>query len=737
MNAALEKYIEKVRHVAGKNIFFIAGTEKSGTTWLQMLLDQHPQAACKGEGQIATKLWPTIRKALDEYSLFIGELNQKVFKEVDQFPVFHEQSIRAIQTFSAALLLSEYGDGEDILAIGEKTPGHMRTLDRIKLLFPEAKFVFICRDGRDIAVSGWYHLKRQHGEDKADPLPAYAKRIAEIWRNDYEKAVIFSERYPDDCIQVRYEDLHGEPVPELVRIFNFLGLDSETELVARCVQACNFDKLAGGRERGQENLQSHFRKGIIGDWRNHFDRDTWMIFDTEAGALLEKLGYQREWDEPSAVTADDEKHASRSVAVEHIRQEVGKPGVADYMSAARKLIGELNWPDATKALHSALSAGHSDFEVWYLLGQSLRAIKDYAAAADAYQKSLAFDVSHRNAKFMLAVTLNEANQPDAAIAAYQRLLELHPEFANGWCLYGMSLQKMGRYAEAISAFRKSLSLDDDIPTHNALIIALEESGQRELAIEEGSRLLAFKDQKAMASFNSSPFRDVSLNSAVRTFNYKTPKQNIISFSLWGDDPVYVHGAIVNARIAPNLYYGWTTRFYCDHSVPADALDELKRNGAEVIMVDDPQLQSARHLWRFLVADDVNVDWFICRDTDSRLNAQELLAVEEWVHSGKAFHIMRDHVYHMELILAGMWGGMSGVLPNLREIIVSNAKYVENRFSDQAFLMDIVWPLIKDHALIHDSYYHLNGAKDFPSGYRLPRPIHVGGAVKKMGTWRHN
>lgn len=737
MNAALEKYIEKVRLVAGKNIFFIAGTEKSGTTWLQMLLDQHPQAVCKGEGQLATKLWPTIRKALDEYSLFIGELNQKVFKEVDQFPVFNEQSIRAIQSFSAALLLSEYGDGDDILAIGEKTPGHMRTLDRIKLLFPEAKFVFICRDGRDIAVSGWYHLKRQHGEDMADPLPAYAKRIAEIWRSDYEKAVAFSERYPDDCIQVRYEDLHREPVPELARVFNFLGLDSLTELVIKCVQACHFDKLAGGRERGQENLQSHFRKGIIGDWRNHFDHDTWTIFDAEAGALLEKLGYQREWDEQSVVAADKEANASDSFAVEKIHRELEKTGVADYMLAAKKLIGELNWRGATETLKSAVAAGQDDFDVWYLLGQSLRAIKEYADAAVAYQKSLAFDVTHRNAQFMAAVTLNEANQPEAAIASYQKLLELHPEFANGWCLYGMLLQKMGRYAEAISALQKSLSLVDDIPTHNALIIALEESGQRELAIEEGARLLAFKDQKAMASFNTSSFRSVSLNPVVREFNYKTSNRNIISFSLWGDDPVYVHGAIVNARIAPNLYYGWTTRFYCDHSVPADALDELKRNGAEVVMVDDPLLQSARHLWRFLVADDINVDWFICRDTDSRLNAQELLAVEEWVHSGKAFHIMRDHVYHMELILAGMWGGMSGVLPNLREIIVSNAKYVENRFSDQAFLMDIVWPLIKDHALIHDSYYHLNGAKDFPSGYRLPRPIHVGGAVKKMGTWRQS
>ena len=241
----------------------------------------------------------------------------------------------------------------------------------------------------------------------------------------------------------------------------------------------------------------------------------------------------------------------------------------------------------------------------------------------------------------------------------------------------------------------------------------------------------------MLAFEQSPLRARRLDPPARVFDYKTPNRNIIAFSLWGEDPVYVHGAIVNARIAPNLYYGWRTRFYCDRSVPPDALDELRRCGAEIVMVEDPQLLPVRHLWRFLVSDDPDVDWFVCRDTDSRLNAQELLAVEEWVHSGKAFHLMRDHVYHMELILAGMWGGMARVLPNMREMILGNRDYAANRFSDQAFLMEMVWPQIKEHVLIHDSYYRLHGARDFPPGYRLPRPIHVGGAVKNIGTWRRS
>ncbi|TAN46426.1 MAG: tetratricopeptide repeat protein [Methylococcaceae bacterium] len=756
MNTSLEIYLGKIQRVLSKNIFFVAGTEKSGTTWLQMLLDHHPQAVCKGEGQFATKLWPTMRKGFDEYSAFVGGLNQKVFKEVDQFPVFHERSIRAVQVFSATLLLSEYGDDARILAVGEKTPGHLRTLDRLKVLFPEAKFILIYRDGRDIAVSGWYHLKRQFGEDQADPLPAYAKRIAAVWRNDYEKAVAFAERYPGDCAQLRYEDLHENPVQELARLFDFLGLDSSPEIVNQCVEACNFDKLAGGRQRGEENLQSHFRKGIVGDWRNHFDQDTWAMFDAEAGALLEKLGYPRQRDAgadsaPSMVM--EPGIPRRGDAPPRLVSTVLPPGAAqesplstaedadrgtvaaDPMQLARALTEKRDWQGAAAALRHALAAGQDGFEAWYLLGQALRGIKDHAGAAEAYQKAAAFDPMHQDAQLMAAITLKEADQPEAAVAAYRRLLELHPQFANGWRLYGMLLKGLGRHAEAVTALRESLKLRADIPTHNALIITLEESGQTQQAIAEGGQLLAYKDQQAMAAFSRSPLQPLVLDPAPRAFNYKTPERNIISFSLWGDDPVYVHGAIVNARIAPNLYYGWRTRFYCDQSVPADALEELKRNGAEVVMVTDPLLQPIRPLWRFLVSDDANVDWFMCRDTDSRLNAQELLAVEQWVRSGKAFHIMRDHVYHMELILAGMWGGMARVLPNLREIILNDPRYAKNRFSDQLFLMERVWPLIKEQALIHDSYYRLHGAQDFPSGYRLPRPIHVGGAVKNMGTWR--
>ena len=110
--------------------------------------------------------------------------------------------------------------------MGEKTPGHIRTLDQLHQLFPSAQFVCILRDPRDIAVSGWYHLKRQYGEDKADPLPDYARRIAAVWKSDYEQYALFADQHPALCRLMRYEDLHAQPREVVTGLFAFLGLDS-------------------------------------------------------------------------------------------------------------------------------------------------------------------------------------------------------------------------------------------------------------------------------------------------------------------------------------------------------------------------------------------------------------------------------------------------------------------------------------------------------------------------------
>ncbi len=98
-------------------------------------------------------------------------------------------------------------------------------------------------------------------------------------------------------------------------------------------------------------------------------------------------------------------------------------------------------------------------------------------------------------------------------------------------------------------------------------------------------------------------------------------------------------------------------------------------------------------WRFLVEDDPDVDFFLVRDADSVMNIKECAAVEDWLASGKAFHVMRDLPIHAELILAGMWGAHRGNIGNMRQRIVDhvtggNLQLVGNLVQNSARLADL-------------------------------------------------
>jgi hypothetical protein len=131
-------------------------------------------------------------------------------------------------------------------------------------------------------------------------------------------------------------------------------------------------------------------------------------------------------------------------------------------------------------------------------------------------------------------------------------------------------------------------------------------------------------------------------------------------------------------------------------------------------------------WRFLVAEDPDIDRYLVRDCDSVVNVRERLAVDEWIESGKHFHVMRDNYTHCELVLAGLWGGVAGALPGIGR---SFCAYVEKDFVrrtfDQDFLRDIVWPTIRQSVLTHDSQFAFGNRRDFPRLGWLPDGHHVG------------
>ncbi len=179
-------------------------------------------------------------------------------------------------------------------------------------------------------------------------------------------------------------------------------------------------------------------------------------------------------------------------------------------------------------------------------------------------------------------------------------------------------------------------------------------------------------------------------------------KKVISFSLWGDKPMYTVGAVKNADLALEVYPGWICRYYVGKSVPLDIVNSLIERGNTEVFVMSEQGDWTSMFWRFYAASDPEVDVMLSRDTDSRLTVREKAAVDDWLSGDKLFHIMRDHPFHSTEILGGMWGVRNGI-PDLKESIL---QYKKGDFwqIDQNFLKEKVFSAIINSVCIHDEFF---------------------------------
>ena len=182
-------------------------------------------------------------------------------------------------------------------------------------------------------------------------------------------------------------------------------------------------------------------------------------------------------------------------------------------------------------------------------------------------------------------------------------------------------------------------------------------------------------------------------------------KRVIAFSLWGDQPKYTVGAVRNAVLARTVYPDWTCRFYVGASTPHDLVANLERmDNVEVVRRQESGDWRAS-VWRFLAAADPDAEVVLSRDTDSRLDARERAAVDDWLASGKGFHIMRDHPFHSRWpILAGLWGVRGRLLEAMPALLAEHFEGRSGAYAwgvDQVFLARVVHPLVRRAALVHD------------------------------------
>ena len=302
-------------------MFFLVGRSKSGTSWLMRLLNSHPEILCRGEGKFFGEgRSNALHGALARSKELKRWLSHNPWTLRDEDP-----NLDDIVANTISYLMQEKLRKTNKKIVGDKspftTPG---VVEEISSICPGAKVVHIVRDGRDVAVSSVHHQwnnatdqggRRKLSREKVAKREAYRKdpeifgasgesifagehvaEIARSWSTSVSKAMADAALLGDNYFQVRYEDLLTEPVGEVMRLLEFLGVDSDEEVARGCVEAASFEQLSGGRTKGEEASSSFFRKGISGDWKNHFSEEDRRVFKEEAGELLIRLGYEDDLD---------------------------------------------------------------------------------------------------------------------------------------------------------------------------------------------------------------------------------------------------------------------------------------------------------------------------------------------------------------------------------------------------------------------------------------------------------
>lgn len=271
---------------------FLVGCPKSGTTWLQGVLEAHPEVCSRGESSFGLLLVSPIFELLKSYNEQQRAGESNTFSGEDALDIARG----AIQTLQRKWV-DQLPEPQRIRVIADKTPEHALALDPLNAVFPEMKVVHIIRDGRDCVVSGWHHNIRN---DEA----SFRKRFATMERYTYHftkhnwipyvtRAQQWGRANPERYLEVRYERLLDSSREEAGRVYRFLGVDADAGLIDQIIERTSFKSLSGGRDPGQVNNASHFRKGVSGAWRDELDESSVRTFEQLAGELMDTLGYER------------------------------------------------------------------------------------------------------------------------------------------------------------------------------------------------------------------------------------------------------------------------------------------------------------------------------------------------------------------------------------------------------------------------------------------------------------
>jgi hypothetical protein len=276
---------------------FIVGAARSGTTLLQRVVNAHPEIAVVNEtywlprkfsesagltpeGLVTPGLIPMLLENPKFTRMgFGGEELKQLLDSNDpiSYPAF------------VSRMFDLYAEAQGKRIAGDKSPGYVRKMHVLHRLWPEAKFVHLIRDGRDLCLS---MMDWKKGERVAGALGTWAEdpvtTIALYWKRSmmlgWETGTTLG---PGLYYEIRYESLVASPAAECRALCDFLGVPFDGIML----------QFHEGRTRQGPHLSSKAKwlppTPGLRDWRTQMLPRDAELFEAVAGDLLVELCYPR------------------------------------------------------------------------------------------------------------------------------------------------------------------------------------------------------------------------------------------------------------------------------------------------------------------------------------------------------------------------------------------------------------------------------------------------------------
>jgi LPS sulfotransferase NodH len=292
--------------------FFIFGHARSGTTLLARLIRLHPKVHCNYQAHFFTR--PPLLQSLvasPEIEGWLKRRSNRWNNGRDLSPLV----LRA----AADLIMERDARREGKTIVGDKSPSSLLDGEAVRLMvkvYPDARLVYILRDGRDTALSHRFqafidspqHLDtadlRIRADFTKDPGPYLRgersvftekgiRQAAQGWvKNVQESEATGRQLLGANYLSLRYEDLLARPWEEMRRVWFFLGADPEQAgLQAQVEREMAQNPDADWQQQKASEIASPLQKGKQGSWREMFTASDRKIFTEIAGETLRQWGY--------------------------------------------------------------------------------------------------------------------------------------------------------------------------------------------------------------------------------------------------------------------------------------------------------------------------------------------------------------------------------------------------------------------------------------------------------------